>query len=42
MNDASTTWENLTPEEKKKQLFLCKVTEGGKDLTRFFYVMTAQ
>ena len=22
MNDASTPWENLTPEEKKKQLFL--------------------
>jgi dissimilatory sulfite reductase (desulfoviridin) alpha/beta subunit len=22
MNDVSTPWENLTPEEKKKQLFL--------------------
>lgn len=22
MNDSQTAWENLTPEEKKKQLFL--------------------
>ena len=22
MNDSQTTWENLTPEEKKKRLFL--------------------
>ena len=22
MNDSQTSWENLTPEEKKKQLFL--------------------